>query len=106
MMALNKAILMGNVGKDPELKNLAGGIVVVNFTLATTEKYSRNGKSESKTEWHQIAAFGKLAEICKEYLTKGKKAYIEGKIQTTEWEDKSGNKKSNTQIIATSVVAL
>lgn len=93
---VNKAILIGNLGKDPEVMYGQSGTAICNFTLATTEKY----KDESKTEWHRIVAFGKLGEICGEYLVKGSKVYIEGRIQTREWEDRDGNKKYTTEIVA------
>jgi single-strand DNA-binding protein len=93
---LNKVSLIGNLGKDPETKYTASGLAICSFSLATTEKI----KGEATTEWHKIVSFGKLAEICGEYLTKGKQVYIEGKIQTREWEDKNGVKRSTTEIVA------
>lgn len=100
-MGVNKAILVGNLGADPEVRHTAGGTPVANFRIATTENYTnRDGQRESRTEWHRIVTFGKLAEICGQYLKKGKQVYIEGRIQTREWEDQSGNKKWTTEIIA------
>jgi single-strand DNA-binding protein len=100
-MGVNKAILVGNLGADPEVRHTAGGTPVANFRIATTENYTnRDGQRESRTEWHRIVAFGKLAEICGQYLKKGKQVYIEGRIQTREWEDQSGNKKYTTEIVA------
>jgi len=93
---LNKVILIGNLGHDPEARYSQNGTCVCNFNLATTEKY----KDEEKTEWHRIVAFGKVGEICGEYLHKGSKIYLEGKIQTRQWEDRDGNKKYTTEIIA------
>ncbi|MFO8085637.1 MAG: single-stranded DNA-binding protein [Desulfobacterales bacterium] len=100
MAGLNKAILIGNLGRDPEIRYTPSGLAVANFSLATTENWTKDGQKESRTEWHRIVAFGRLAEICGEYLAKGKQIYIEGKIQTREWEDKDGNKKYTTEIVA------
>ncbi len=101
MAGLNKVTLIGNLGRDPELRYTANGQAVANFTLATTESYSkRDGGREERTEWHRIVAWGKLAEICGEYLAKGRQIYVEGRIQTREWEDKDGNKRWTTEIVA------
>ena len=94
MAGINKVILVGNLGADPEIRYTPGGMAVVTFRLATSEtRANKDGQKETKTEWHRVVAFGKLAEICGEYLSKGKQVYIEGKIQTRNWEDKDGNKK-------------
>jgi len=93
---VNKVILIGHLGRDPETRTTQSGQTVANFTLATTERF----KGEDRTEWHRIVVWGKLAEICAQYLTKGKQVYIEGRIQTREWEDKEGNKKTTTEIVA------
>lgn len=107
MAGINKVILVGNVGKDPEVRFLPSGQPVANFSLATNEiRNSKDGKRVEKTEWHKIVAFGKLGEICGEYLSKGKLVYIEGKIQTRSWEDKNGNQKQSTEVIATSMQML
>ena len=101
MAGLNKVTLIGNLGRDPELRYTANGQAVANFTLATTESFSkRDGGRDEKTEWHRIVAWGKLAEICGEYLAKGRQIYVEGRIQTREWEDKDGNKRWTTEIVA------
>jgi single-strand DNA-binding protein len=101
MSGVNKAILIGNLGADPELRHTAGGTPVANFRIATSEVYNnREGQRETRTEWHRIVAFGKLAEICGQYLKKGKQVYIEGRIQTRDWEDQSGNKRYTTEIVA------
>jgi single-strand DNA-binding protein len=102
MASLNKAMLIGNLGKDPEIRYTADGMAVANFSLATSEKW----KDEMRTEWHRIVAFGKLGEICGQYLTKGKQIYIEGRIQTREWDDKDGNKRTTTEIVANNMVML
>ena len=96
MSGVNKAILIGNLGKDPETRTTASETAVCNFNIATSEKV----KDETRTEWHRIVAFGKLAEICEKYLRKGRQVYIEGRIQTREWEDQSGNKRWTTEIVA------
>ncbi len=107
MAAVNKVILIGNLGRDPEIRYTKNGQAVATFSLATTEKWkNKNGDREEKTEWHRIVAWGKLGEICGEYLTKGKQAYIEGRLQTREWEDKDGNKRTTTEIVASNMVML
>ena len=100
-------ILIGNLGRDPELRYTANGQPVANFTLATTESWTnRNGEREQRTEWHRIVAWARLAEICGEHLVKGKQVYVEGRIQTREWEDKEGNKRKTTEINAQQVLML
>ncbi len=107
MAGLNKVILIGNLGRDPELRYTANGQPVANFTLATTESWTnRNGEREQRTEWHRIVAWARLAEICGEHLVKGKQVYVEGRIQTREWEDKDGNKRKTTEINAQQVLML
>lgn len=107
MAAVNKVILIGNLGRDPEIRYTKSGQAVASFSLATTEKWkNKNGDREEKTEWHRIVAWGKLGEICGEYLTKGKQVYIEGRLQTREWEDKDGNKRTTTEIVASNMVML
>lgn len=101
MAGVNKVILIGHLGRDPELRYTAGGQAVANFTLATSESFTkRDGGREERTEWHRIVAWGKLAEICGEYLQKGRQVYIEGRLQTREWEDKDGGKRRTTEIVA------
>ena len=101
MAGVNKVILIGNLGADPEVKYLSSGTTVANFRIATTEnRVSRSGEKTAVTEWHRIVAFGRLAEICGEYLNKGKQVYIEGRLRTRSWEDKDGNKRSTTEIVA------
>ena len=104
---LNKAILIGNLGKDPEMRYTPGGLGIANFNIATSETWNnKEGAKETRTEWHRIVAFGKLAEICGEYLSKGKQVYIEGRIQTRDWEDKDGNKRYTTEIVANQMLML
>jgi len=104
---LNKAILIGNLGKDPEVRYTPSGLGVANFNIATSEAWTnKEGVKETRTEWHRIVAFGKLAEICGEYLSKGKQVYIEGRIQTRDWEDKDGVKRYTTEIVASQMLML
>lgn len=107
MAGVNKVILVGHLGKDPELNYAASGLAIAHFSLATTENgKNKEGEKEVKTEWHRIVAFGKLAEICGEYLHKGKQVYIEGRIQTNKWEDKDGNTRYTTEVIANTMQML
>jgi len=104
---LNKVMLIGYVGKDVELRYTPAGAPIANFSLATSERWkSKTGEKVEKTEWHKIVAFNKLAEICGEYLTKGKLVYIEGKVQTRSWEDKDGIKRYSTEIVANNMTML
>lgn len=101
MSGVNKVILIGRLGGDPELKEMSGGGNVCNFSMATSESWKdKNGDKQEKTEWHKIVTFNKLADICGEYLYKGKQVYIEGRIQTRQWDDKDGNKRYTTEIVA------
>jgi len=105
--SVNKVILIGRLGRDPEVRYTSGGSPVANFSLATDESFKgRNGEKQEHTEWHNIVAWNKLAEICGEYLTKGKLVYIEGTIRSRQWEDKSGNKRTNYEIIANTMQML
>lgn len=101
-MSVNKAILVGRLGRDPETRYTSGGQAVANFTLATDETYKdRSGERQKRTEWHRIVLWGKLAEITQQYLKKGMLVYVEGRIQTRQWEDKrDGQKRSTTEIVA------
>ena len=100
-MAVNKVMLIGNLGRDPEIRYTTGGQAVANFTIATTEKYTnKSGEKQEDTEWHRIVAWGRLAEICGEYLSKGRMVYIEGSIKTRSWEDKEGNTRYTTEVVA------
>ena len=99
-MSVNKVILVGNLGKDPELRYTASGTAVATFSLATSERYKdRDGSQQEKTEWHNIVAWRQLAEICGKYLHKGKQVFIEGKIQTRSYDDRDGNKRYITEIV-------
>jgi single-strand DNA-binding protein len=100
-MSVNKVILVGNLGKDPELRYTQSGVAVVNFSMATTERYKdKDGNNQDKTEWHNIVAWRGLAEVCSKFLTKGKQVYIEGKSQTRSYDDTDGNKRYITEIVA------
>lgn len=101
---LNKVLLMGNLGRDPEVRFTTGGTSVANFSIATNESWKdKNGQLQEKTEWHRIVVWGKLAELCGEYLKKGRQAFIEGRLQTREWTDKEGKKNYSTEIVANNV---
>jgi single-strand DNA-binding protein len=101
-MAVNKAILVGNLGRDPELRHIPSGQAVANFSLATSESYSdRNGAKQERTDWHNIVVYGKQAELCGQYLKKGRQVYVEGRLQTREYEAKDGSgKRYRTEIVA------
>lgn len=98
---VNKVILVGRLGKDPEVRYTPDGLMITNFSLATDEtRKGKNGEKIQKTEWHRIVTFSKLAEICGKYLVKGKLVFVEGSIRTNAWDDKDGNKRYTTEIIA------
>ena len=99
---VNKVILVGNLGKDPEVRNMPNGNVVANITLATTESWKdkQSGEQQEKTEWHRIVMIRRLGEIAGEYLKKGSQVYIEGKLQTRKWQDNSGNDRYTTEVVA------
>jgi single-strand DNA-binding protein len=100
-MGVNKVILVGNLGANPEMRFTQGGTAVANLRMATTERYTdRSGQKQEVTEWHRVVVFGKLAEICGQYLTKGRQIYIEGRIQTRQWQDQQGQKRFTTEIVA------
>ena len=101
MASLNKAILIGSLGRDPEVRFMPNGEAVCNFSIATSENWKdKQGQKQEKTEWHNIVMYRKLAEIAGEYLKKGAPVYIEGRIQTRKWQDKDGNDRYSTEIIA------
>jgi single-strand DNA-binding protein len=104
MASVNKVILVGNLGRDPELRYIPSGQAVANFTLATNDRWrDKEGNNQERTEWHRIVVWGKSAENCAQYLQKGRSVYIEGRLQTREWEDKDGNKRQTTETIAQTV---
>ncbi len=103
-MSVNKVIILGRLGQDPELKYTPTGAAVCNFSLATSENWTdKSGQKQERTEWHRVVVWGKLAELCNQYLTKGRQAYLEGRLQTRSWEDKNGQKRYTTEINATTV---
>jgi len=104
-MSVNKVILLGRLGQDPELRNTPNGNSVCNFTLATSENWTdkQSGQRQERTEWHRIVVWGRVAENCNQYLAKGRQAYIEGRLQTRSWEDKDGNKRYTTEVLANTV---
>jgi len=107
MRGVNKVILVGNLGADPETRYSSTGTAVTNFRIATSENWTnKEGGKETRTEWHRIVSFGKLAEICAEYLNKGKQVYVEGRLQSRSWEDKEGNKRWTTEVVANNIVML
>ena len=99
MASINKVILIGNLGRDPEVRYTQGGSAVANLNLATNEVWNdKSGQKQERTEWHRVVVWGKQAEIAKEYLTKGRQVYVEGSLQTRQWEDKDGQKRYTTEI--------
>jgi single-strand DNA-binding protein len=107
MRGVNKVILVGNLGADPDVRYSSTGTAVTNFRIATSENWTnKEGERESRTDWHRVVAFGKLAEICAEYLNKGKQVYVEGRLRTRSWEDKEGTKKWTTEVVASNIVML
>ena len=98
---VNKVIIIGNVGADPELRYTPGGTAVANFNVATNESWTdNNGERQERTEWHRIVVWGRLAEICNQYLRKGSKIYVEGRLQTRSWEGQDGQKRYTTEVVA------
>ncbi len=108
MRGVNKVILVGNLGADPEVRYSSNGTPVTTFRIATNESWLNKdtGEREQRTQWHRIVAFGKLGEICAEYLRKGRQVYVEGKLRTRSWEDRDGNRRWVTEVVATNVVML
>jgi single-strand DNA-binding protein len=104
---VNKAILIGNLGADPEVRFTQGGQAVANFRMATSESWKdKNGQQQERVEWHRIVVWGKLAELCGEYLKKGRQCYVEGRLQTREWTNKENQKQYTTEIVANQVTFL
>jgi single-strand DNA-binding protein len=101
MASVNKVILIGNLGRDPEVRYMPSGDPMVNINLATTDNWrDKSGEKQEKTEWHRVVMFGKIAEIAGEYLKKGSQAYFEGRLQTRKWTDKEGQERYTTEIVA------
>jgi single-strand DNA-binding protein len=104
MAGVNKVILIGNLGADPETRFTQGGQAISNFRIATSERWtSKEGQPQERTEWHRIVTFGRLAEHCRDYLAKGRQVYVEGRLQTRQWEDRDKNKRTTTEIVAQTV---
>ena len=107
MASVNRVILIGNLGRDPEVRYTQNGTAVANFTLATNDVWTdKAGGRQERTEWHRIVVWGKQAEIVREHLTKGKQVFVEGSLQTRQWDDREGNKRTTTEIKAVRVVML
>ena len=107
MRGVNKVILVGNLGRDPEIRHTRSGTAVATLNLATSSSWNdQNGQRQERTEWHRVVAWSKLAEIAKEYLAKGRQVYIEGRLQTRSWDDKDGNKRYTTEVVADQMVML
>ena len=104
MSGVNKVILVGRLGADPEVKTVAGGNTVARLSVATSENWTdREGQKQERTEWHRIVVWGKLAELCGKYLAKGRQVYLEGRLQTRSWEDQQGQKKYTTEVVASTI---
>ena len=104
MSGVNKVIIVGRLGQDPEVKTIAGGNTVARLNVATSENWNdKSGQKQERTEWHRIVVWGKLAELCGKYLSKGRQVYVEGRLQTRSWEDQQGQKKYTTEIVASTV---
>ena len=108
MSSVNKALIIGNLGQDPEIKYTQSGSPVANLSVATSERWKdkNTGEQKEQTEWHRVVVFGRLAEIAEQYLKKGSKIFVEGKIQTRDWEDADGNKKYTTEVVAREMTML
>jgi single-strand DNA-binding protein len=107
MAGVNKVILIGNLGQDPEVRYTGGGTAVVNLRVACNDRFkNKSGEWEDRTEWVTVVAFGKTAENCGEFLQKGRQIYVEGRLQTRDWEDRDGNKRKTTEVVANQVVFL
>jgi len=107
MASVNKVILIGNLGADPDMRYTPSGSAVANFRIATSEQWTdKSGGKQERTEWHRVVAWGRTGEICGEYLHKGKQVYVEGRLQTRSWEDKEGVKRYTTEVVAQTVKML
>jgi single-strand DNA-binding protein len=107
MASLNKILLIGHLGKDPEIRYTPDGAAVASFSIATSENFTdKSGTRQERTEWHSVKAFGKLADICKQYLAKGRQVYVEGRIRTNEYTDREGIKRRFTEVIANQMIML
>lgn len=103
MAGINKVIIVGRLGNNPDLKTLSPGNMVTTFSVATSESWVKDGQKQERTEWHRVVVWGKQAENCAKYLSKGRQVYVEGKLQTRQWEDQQGQKKYSTEVVAQNV---
>lgn len=104
MSGVNKVIIVGRLGADPEVKTVSGGNTVARLSVATSENWTdRDGNKQERTEWHRVVVWGKLADLCGKYLSKGRQVYLEGRLQTRSWEDQQGQKKYTTEVVANTV---
>lgn len=103
MSGVNKVILIGRLGTDPDVKTIGSGNTVARLNIATSETWVKEGQRQERTEWHRVTVWGKLAEICGKHLAKGRQVYVEGKLQTRQWEDQQGQKRYSTEIVANTV---
>ncbi len=104
MSGINKVIIIGRMGADPEVKTVTGGNTVARLSVATSESWKdKEGQKQERTEWHKVVVWGKLAELCGKYLAKGRQVYVEGRLQTRSWEDQQGQKKYTTEVVANTV---
>jgi single-strand DNA-binding protein len=105
--SLNKVLLIGHLGKDPEVRYTASGRAMATFTVATSQQWrDQDGNDQERTEWHRVVAWGRLGEVCGEYLSKGRQVFIEGRIQSRDWEDQDGNKRTTVEIVANDLIIL
>jgi single-strand DNA-binding protein len=103
-MSVNKVMLIGRLGNNPEIRHTNTGSAVANFNIATSESWNdKNGQKQERTEWHKVVVWGKLAELCEKYLSKGRQCFVEGRLQTRSWDDKDGNKRYTTEIVASTI---
>jgi len=104
MSGVNNVIIVGRLGADPEIRYTQNSSAVTNFNVATSENWTdKEGQRQEKTEWHRVVVWGKMAEVCSQYLSKGRQVYIEGRLQTRQWDDKDGNKRYTTEVVANTV---
>lgn len=106
MASVNKAIILGNLGRDPEIRYASDGSAIANLSIATTRTWKKDGQKQEETEWHRVSLFGRLAEIAGEYLMKGRPVYIEGRIRTRKWQDQEGQDRYTTEIVGESMQLL
>lgn len=106
MNSVNKVIILGNLGQDPEMRYTGGGSPVTEMRVATSRQWMKDGEKREETQWHTVIAWGKTAELCKEHLLKGQKVYVEGRLKTRKWKDRGGNERQTTEVVADNVLFL